>query len=269
MPKNFFFSINLLIKSDSHLEKAIASVVADESFFTENVQLILIDSLCSELSLHVCHEYSKKYPENVYFVDASDKSEFACYNDAKPLCTGKYIAYIDNYSEYSKKTLNGLMKTLASCKIPLLCIQPLVASSGKEPVEYVSDITTGIVKLRETPERFILMLGCYFFNRRITDKLIFDEQLRFHSDIKYITEALLITYSYVFTNAHTYTTTLPSEHDPFHYTPQYSRNFYSPIIDQLIIPMLISSPGSALAQCIMLYLIEMRFFLNNLKFIFR
>ena len=45
MPKSFFYSIDLLIKSDSNLNKAISSVIADEAFFLENIQLILIDSI--------------------------------------------------------------------------------------------------------------------------------------------------------------------------------------------------------------------------------
>ena len=263
MAKSFFFTINLLIKSDSHLEKAISSVIADENFFLNNVQLILIDSLCSDLSLEICSRYSKKYPDNVYFIDASEKNEFECYNDSKPLCLGQYIAFIDNYGEYSKKTLNSLMKTLHSCKIPVLCIQPAVSPSGAEPSAYVSDVENGIVKLKETPEKFILMLGCYFFNRKISDKLLFDGGLKFHGDYKYITEALLLTYSYVFTNAHVYTTTYPTEREPFTYLPQYSKYFYSQCIDEFVIPMLINYPGSVLCQCIMLYIIEMRFSLNE------
>ena len=47
MPREFFYSINLLIKSESHLEKAVGSITADENYFKENVQLILIDSLCN------------------------------------------------------------------------------------------------------------------------------------------------------------------------------------------------------------------------------
>ena len=263
MPKNFFYSINLLIKSDSHLEKSITSIISDETFFLENIQLILIDTLCSELSLRFCAEYSKKYPENVFFVDASDKKEFDCYNDAKPLCTGTYITYIDNYSEYSKKTLVELKKILGSGKIPVLCIRPIVSPSGEEPREYRNDIPNGIVKLKETPDSFILMLGCYFFNKKTADKLLFDGSLPFHADVKFITEALLTTYSYVFTDSHTYTTTSPSEQEVFKYTPQYHRSFYSQTVDEFIIPMLISCPGSILAQNIMLYLLEMRFALNE------
>ena len=264
MPRSFFYSINLLIKSDSHLNKAISSVVADEAFFLEHVQLILIDSLCSEQSLSVCSEFNKKYPNNVYFVDAAGKSEASAYNDARMLNFGKYIAYIDNYSEYSPKTLSTLQSgTLKSLKIPLLCIEPMISPPGEEPRAYTKEIPKGLIKLKETPDKFILMLGCWFFRRKIAEMLVFDEEIPFQADAKFICEALLQTYSYIFIDNHKYTTTLPSDHDMFRYVPQYSRFFYTQSISSLVIPTLISYPGSALAQSMMMYLICSRFALNS------
>ncbi len=263
MPKNFFYSINLLIKSDSHLEKSITSLLSDEAYFLENIQLILIDSLCSDLSLKICSEYNKKHPENIYFVDAAGKNEASAYNDARMLCAGTYILYTDNYGEYSKKTLQTLHhKTLKNGKIPILCIQPMVSPSGETPHEYVEGFPTGIIKLKETPDRFVLMLGCYFFHKRLTEKLQFDEGLPFQSDIKFIAEALLQTYSYIFMDSFCYTTNLATDHEWFKFLPQYSRAFYSQSIQELMIPLLISYPGSVLAQSVVMYLIESRFSLN-------
>ncbi len=263
MAKSFFYSINLLIKSDSHLQKAIASVISDESYFSENVQLILIDTVCSEQSMAICSEYNKKYPDNVWFIDAQGKNDAASYNDARSFCLGRYIAYIDNYSEYSKKTLPALhSKLLRSAKIPVLCIQPVLSPSGEETRPYTQLTGTDIIKLKEEPDKFVLMLGCYFFNKKITGMLPFDETLQHQAEIKFITEALLQTYSYIFTDSHSYTTVLPSDHEPFKYLPQYSKAFYSQSIRELIIPMLINYPGSVLAQSIMMYLICLRFALN-------
>ena len=263
MPRSFFYSINLLIKSDSHLNKAISSVIADEDYFLEHVQLILIDSVCSEQSIAICTEFNKKYPKNIYFVDAAGRSEAAAYNDAKTLNFGHYIAYIDNYGEYSPKTLSTLQsRTLKSLKIPLLCIEPVVSLAGEKDKAYTKDIPKGIVELKETPDRFILMPGCWFFNKKIADMLVFDENVPFQADVKFIAEALLQTYSYIFTNDFRYTTTLPSDHDLFRYVPQYSRFFYTSCISSLVIPMLINYPASALVQSMMMYLICSRFALN-------
>ena len=264
MPKSFFYSINLLIKSDSHLQKAIASVIADESYFLENVQLILIDTVCSEQSIEICSEYNKKYPDNIWFVDAQGKSEAASYNDARGLCFGKYITYIDNYGEYSKKTLSSLQsKLLKNAKIPVLCVQPIISPSGGDERPYTDITGTGIIKLKEEPDRFILMLGCYFFNKKTADMFSFDESLVFHSDVKFITETLVQTYSYLFTDEHRYTTQLATEREPFRYLPQYSRDFYSRSLKELIVPMMINYPGSVLAQSVMLYMICLRFALNE------
>ncbi len=264
MQKQFFYSVNLLIKSESHLQRAIASVTAEESFFQEKVQLILIDTLCSDLTMSVCDEFRKKYPDNVYFFDAAGKTDAEAYNDAKMFCFGTYISYIDNYGEYSKKALATLQaKMLKSAKIPIVCLQPWVSPSGAQPYEYVEGIPNGIVKLKETPDQFVMMLGCYLFHRKIVDRLLFDDKVLFQSDLKFITEALLQSYSYIFTDAFQYTTCLPTDHDWFRFVPQYSRSFYTQSINDLIIPLLISYPGSVLAQSMMMYLIESRFALNQ------
>lgn len=263
MPKSFFFSINLLIKSDVHLEKAISSVIADEDFFLENIQLILIDSICTEQSLTLCSEYNKKYPDNIYFVDAAGKSDASAYNDARPLCQGTYFAFWDNYGEYSKKALNSIMnKVLKSEKIPILCIQPIVSPPGEEPYQYIDTVEKGFVMLKDDPEKFVLMLGCWFFHKRVIERLLFDESVVFQSDAKFITECLLQTYSYIFAPEHCYTASTATDHELFKYPLQYSKAFYSQSVDDLMIPMLINYPGSVLVQSVVMYLIESRFALN-------
>ncbi len=263
MPKSYFYCVNLLIKSESHLQKAISSIVGEEDFFVQHTQLILIDSLCSEQSMAVCAEYHKKYPDNVFFVDASGKNEAEAYNDAKMLCFGTYVSYTDNYGEYDKKMWRVLQnKLLRSAKIPALCIQPVVSPAGEEAHNYTEGTPNGIVKLKETPDQLIFMLGCYLFHQRITRTLLFDEKLPFQMDAKFITEALLQTYSYIFSDSFHYTTTLPSDHEWFKYIPQYSRNFYTRFLLEMVVPMIMNYPGSVLAQSAMMYLIESRFALN-------
>ena len=264
MPKKYFYCINLLIKSDSHLQKAIASVTAEEAFFLEHIQLILIDSLCSEQSLAICDECRKKYPHNVYFVDAAGKSEAQAYNDAKTLCFGTYVVFTDNYGEYDKKMWSSLhKKTLQTAKIPVLCLQPVTSFSGEALLPVTKDIPNGIVKLKETPDRMVFLLGCYLFHRRVTQQLLFDERLPFQAGEKIVIEALLQTYSYIFTDSFHYTTAMPSDHEWFKYVPQYSRHFYTHCLREMVLPMLMNYPGSLPAQCAMLYLIESRFALNE------
>ena len=165
--EKYFFSINLLIKSDSHLEKSITSILSNEAFFKDHIQLLLINSVGSDFTHEICSKYIAMYPENIHFVDTVGKSNADGYNDARPICSGQYISFIDNYGEYSKNTFPELYKLIKNGKIPVVCIQPLISPPGEPVRQYVSDIKQGIVRLRDTPDRFILMPGCYFFNRKV------------------------------------------------------------------------------------------------------
>ena len=264
MPRNYFYCVNLLIKSESHLQKAIDSITGAEAFFAEHIQLVLIDSLGSEQSMKICDECRQKYPDNVYCVDAAGKSEAEAYNDAKMLCFGTYVVFTDNYGEYDKKMWSSLhSRQLKSVETAILCLQPIVSPAGEEPHPYTEGIDNGVVDLKKTPDQLIFLLGCYLFHHRVTDSMLFDTQLPFQTDAKFITEALLQTYSYLFSDSFHYTTMLPTDHEWFKYVPQYSRHFYTHCLQLLVVPLLISYSGSILAQTAMLYLIESRFALNQ------
>ncbi len=262
MPKSYFYCVHLLIKNESHLQRAITSVTAEEAFFLKNVQLILIDSVCSEQTMSICDEYRRKYPDNVFFVDAAGKNEAAAYNDAKMLCFGTYVCYMDNYGEYDKKMWSALQRKLQPSDTPILCLEPVTCMAGTETRIY-EKTESGSVDLKNKPDRLILVLGCYLFHRSITETMLFDEQLSLYTEVKFIIEALLHTYSYLFTDSYHYAAAAPSDHDWFKYVPQYSRRFYTPCLQEMVIPMLMNYPGSVLVQSAMLYLIESRFALNQ------
>ena len=121
MPKQYFFSINLLIKDKSNIDDTVASVISDEKFFLENVQLIFIDSVCSEESIQSCSQYIEQFPENIIFVDTSGKNSPASYNDAYSLCSGKYISFIDNIffkevtPKHKDKFIGSIFKGYHAC----------------------------------------------------------------------------------------------------------------------------------------------------------
>ena len=260
MPKQYFFSINLLIKDKSNIDNTISSIISDEKFFLENVQLILIDSVCSEESIQNCSQYIEQFPENIIFVDTSGKKSPASYNDAYSLCSGKYISFIDNHSLYSPKALPVLMEILSGNDID---IDIAAISPFSSDVPYINSIPAGMVSLKDTPDKFILMLGCYFFEKNMINNLIFDTKLRFHSEDKFIIQALLQTYSFLFTENCSYTSFLPDEHSFIRFSPQYSKSFYTNAMNDFIIPMLEENKNSAFVKSAMLYLINIKFALNR------
>lgn len=262
MPKKCFFTVNLLIKSDSNIKRAVDSVICDEKFFTENIQLILIDSVGTELSTQICAEYTSKYPENIYFVDAVGQNTAKSYNDAASLIFGTYTSYIDNYGVYSENAFPSAFNILKSAKIPVLCCLPLCSAPGGSEYRYIDDIESGVISIHDTPDKFILMLGCYFFKSTIVQNTTFDKKLRFNYDLKFITDILLKTHSYVFSESFSYTLSSPTEHDLMRYEPKYSVSFYTENIKEFITPMLKSYPGSPFIMSVMMYLIYVKLALN-------
>ena len=262
MPKQYFFSINLLIKDNYHIDETVASIISDEKFFLENVQLILIDSVCSETSISICSGYSEKFPDNIFFIDTSGKKTASSYNDAYPVCTGKYISFIDNYGEYSKKALSVLYNILSDSETDIdIDIVLIKHFSNSKP--YVNDLVSGMVSLKDTPDNFVLMLGGYFFSKSICDNIEFDTKLKFHSEDKFIIQSLIQTYSFLFTENCSYTSFCSDEHDMIQYQPQYSRYFYTASVNDLIIPMLKKFPDSVFVKSAMIYLIDIKFSLNQ------
>lgn len=262
MAKKFFFTVNLVIRSDANIRKAIDSIISDEKFFRQNVQLILIDTIGTPISNDVCAQYSALHPDNVFFIDAVGESIADGYNHAGALSVGKYISFIDNYGTYSPKTFSTLYNLLKSGKVPVFCIRPMVYDADGTAKPYLDGMVSGTIHMKDTPDKFILFLGAYFFHRRIASKLEFDQTLRFHYDVKYIIDALKKTYNYVFSEKCSYYSSSACEYDIKRYEPQYSNAFYTKSVEDFIIPTLKKSNQADFAMYIMMYLLEVKFALN-------
>ena len=128
--KKCFFTVNLLIRSESNIRRAIDSVIGDEKFFRENIQLNLIDSIGNDLSTGICSEYTKRFPENIYFIDSAGEKPAESYNHALPMSYGAYISYTDNYGIYSGDALKKAMEQLRGGKIPVFCCRPMYSIAG-------------------------------------------------------------------------------------------------------------------------------------------
>ena len=119
MPSRFFFTINMLLKSESNIKEAVENIITDERYFRENVQLILIDPIGSPEVAEICAQLNTKYPENIVFVDAAEKNPASCYNHARPFALGSYISFIDNHSYYEKGSLKRAQEILKNKRIPV------------------------------------------------------------------------------------------------------------------------------------------------------
>lgn len=262
MANKFFFTVNLLIRSDANIKKAINSVIGDEKFFRQNIQLILIDTIGTLISTEICAQYSALHPDNIFFVDAVGESIPNAYNYASALSSGKYVSYIDNYGCYSSRAFVMLSGMLRSGRVPIFCMSPELCLPSMEIKPYADGFVNGTIHLKDTPDKFILFLGAYLFNRKIVSKMKFDPSLRFHYDVKFLIDALKKTNNYVYSEKCSYISSAPCEYDVQRYEPQYSGAFYTKSVDNFIIPMLRTKGRSDFVMYMMMYLLEVKFALN-------
>ena len=134
MSNKRFFTVNFLIRSDSNLKKAISSVIGNGKFFTEHIQLILIDSVGSELSTEICTSYSNTYPENIYFIDAVGETAPEGYNNTAAISAGRYVVFTDNYGVYSEGAFESTYNMIKSGRVPVFCIKPMCDTTEEKNV---------------------------------------------------------------------------------------------------------------------------------------
>lgn len=261
MAKEYLFSVCLYIESDTNLERSISGIIGKEKFFCENMQLLLLDKLCSEYTIGLCEKYTAAYPENIFFVECRGNSREKAYNNARPLALGHYIAFTDNLGVYTSDTFGFIAKNIDP-SVLVLTLNPLTFSPSDGEEYYMPKYDEGWVHIDNTPDRFHFMLGAYFFNRHLIDGLYFDDTLQFHADACFIIEALRLAQSYYFLRSFNYTTARLYEYDFNAYPPQYNKAFYSASVQKLLIPYLQEHGNSAFVQSAMLYLLLVKFSLN-------
>lgn len=261
MAKEYIFSVCLYIDSDSNLERSIEGIIGKEDFFKGNMQLLLLDKLCSAYTIGLCEKYTSAYPENIFFIECRGESRVKAYNNARPLASGRFIAFTDNLGVYSPNAFETVVKNV-DLNLPLMTFNPVTFSPVRGEEYYLPKYDEGIIRLDETPDRFHFMLGAYLFSHSLIDGLYFDDMLQFHSEECFIIEAARLSRCYAFVRSSNYTTARSYEYDFNGYPPQYSRAFYSDAIRSFIQPYLQDHKDSPFVQSAMFYLLAVKFSLN-------
>ncbi len=255
MNNRYFFTVNLLIRSEAHLQSAVHSIMEDEKFFLENVQIVLIDSIGNPESSSFCADLTARYPENVSFVETIGQNPPESYNTAKTISAGTYVSFIDNFSFYSSGTLKKIKRILSSGMIPLLSVA--VPESLREPG--LLPPLKGIVEPGKNPQWLQPLLGAYFFLNKYVRSCSFPTKNRFHWDSEYLLSVLQECRSFVYEDEVSFSTLSPTPAQPDRFEPRYSSAFYTEAVRQYLLPILKRSPSLPEIQAEVLRLILIKF----------
>ena len=102
---NLDFSVIMAVYNvEDYLGEAIDSLINQTLSFEENIELILVDDGSPDNSLEICHEYQRRYPNNIIVLPKENGGVSTARNLGLKHATGKYINFMDSDDLISPNT---------------------------------------------------------------------------------------------------------------------------------------------------------------------
>ena len=74
LQKKFSISVIMLINNDEDMETRFSKFLSNSDYFSEHVELIIVDSECSDSSLNPCLRLQEEYPDNITYISCPEKN---------------------------------------------------------------------------------------------------------------------------------------------------------------------------------------------------
>jgi len=200
---------------------------------------------------------------NIILREQKELNIYECYNDAKSICKGSYLNFINTCILYTKKnTLKNIKEITKSYSLICTNIDYLQEETNIRKKYTLSSILNEEIQIENTCGQINLCLESYFINKKLCDKLEFDNKYGDEFKIRYIIELYRIQPTYFNMGKVAITSISPLEdnisENPYQYTKTWynkSLEIWKDYIEQFsIIPIYI--------QEIIMYLIYIKFNCN-------
>lgn len=165
------------------LQEALDSIIHQENInFLDDVEIILVNDCSPDNSEKICLEYSRKYPNNVfYFKNNLNIGASGSRNKGLDFATGKYISFLDPDDTLSanvffevKSTFEKYGDELAHISIPLVFFE---AAKGIHPKYKALGNKDRIIDLDIEPFNFILSAASSFYLRESIANIRFNTSM--------------------------------------------------------------------------------------------
>lgn len=180
---------------EKYLEETITSVINQSIGFIENIQLILVNDGSSDESSCICRNFSEKYPQNIVFIEQSNKGVSAARNLGAEYVKGKYVNFMDSDDIWGENAFSEVWDFFEKHheKIDLVtCPQFFFeAKRGKHALSYKFEKGSRIIDIINEPDAIVLNVCASFIKAEQTKQVYFDELISIGEDAKYITDILL------------------------------------------------------------------------------
>lgn len=263
LQEKFSISVIMLINNDEDMESRFSKFLSNPEYFSEHVELIIVDSEYSDSSMNPCFRLKEQYPNNVSYFSCPGKNLASCYNLGLQNAVGTYIhftkASIDMNCDHLQ-AVETYMRTTEDTNV--ICLFPTYRDIKNKEVAYLSQKRATFKTSIEAENLFNLYLFSYFFEKELLKDFIFNESLGIDSELDFLLRVLIQNKNYSFFNRKLCCDEI-LETDFYNYTSIYYIEWYTKSLTDIFLPLLKSNPNNRFLQHAVTYLIELRFAANR------
>lgn len=241
---NFQFTVIAVANRDDGFEKTVESILKSTNNL-KATQLIIADCVNSDMTKSAAQKAVSANSEHTRVLTLEGHSEAQAFNKTLPLIKGNFVVFAEEGVTYTKKEFSSA--AYAFRKYPNVTLTMTAVSLAKDeskklyqnyPLE-----AKGVIDLNENPYFGQAALSTYFFRAQDLNGLEFDENIFDECKKKFILEALLNNPRvFVLKNCSCfYSHSL--ENDSNLFSQQYNKWYYSPSIQNFMIPFMKNLKG--------------------------
>lgn len=204
-----FFTVLVYVDNDEELEKAINGIMNVSDDMAEGIKIVVIDPLCSELSIAISQKMQDKYGcKNFVYIAKEGASIGEAYNIALSEIKGRYVNFSMSSMCFQQGAVECALEAAMELERPkLISIAPWTVNEKGEYVRYgMSPISkeNGYerISLEQEPARLQLLLHAYFIRCYIvTDnnrKMSFKEELADDAPMEFLLNILEEYQNYIY-----------------------------------------------------------------------
>lgn len=225
-------SVLVIINNVDSLEKDIEKLALN--LYKENVELILIGTEKCDIDLKRLNILYK----DIKYTKSNSTSDSDAYNEGIKIAEGEYIAFLSQGEYYSKNAIKKVYRYIKKENAKIIAMKAEYVEENIRKRYRISP-NTNIIDLKFMPQKINLVLESYFFNKKLVEKIKFDNNLNSEeAKTKFLLMILCDYQLYYFIKDEVIYYNIPKENDAKLNKMQYTKDWYTSEIENFIIPLL-------------------------------
>ncbi len=189
------FSVIIAIyNAEKYVAESIESIL-NQDYDIEKIQLILVDDGSKDSSFEICKTYAEKHRENIILVHKENGGVSSARNVGMRFAKGKYINFLDSDDLFSANTFKTVFNFFEKNekKTDVVTVKVELFGAKKGDTWFNKKFSKGdrIIDLWKEPQVYLNAVNSTFFHSRISNQLVFDEQLCISEDLKVVNTVMM------------------------------------------------------------------------------